>query len=540
MADRVNQIKEKFLDMLQKYTFRQKVIVGSLVGAIAIAIVLISYFSTRPVYVQLAKIDDAKSASEIIEALENQNIKHRYSANENYTTIEVEQGSLSDATLLIESSDALSSGMTWQEALDNDMSTTTSEKRTKTTLAMQTSLRKALMQYEGIQDASVIISVPEEDYTVLARDKETSVAVTLTLERDSKMGNSTANAMALFLANAVGNTSTDNIVITDTMGNKLFSGLDDSGLGGDIESAAEYKIKLQNQIANDVQTVLLKCGYNDVEIGSSNIVFNMDRVTELYTEYSVAEGMEQGYYSHTYNYDSQGNQSNGGIPGTDPNDDDTDVMLQTDGTSNTQVTLDKADYLPNERQTNSEFEVGAVRPAESSMAIVLSVHNVIHEERLREEGLLDDTTFEEYCEANSARTELEVPENIVDLVRQTTGIAANNIAISAYEVPVFEAAEESAGILSSSQNILMIVLAILIVALLVFVVIKGTAPMEVTELEPELSVEELLTATKDNQPLEDIEFNEKSEARSLIEKFVDEKPDAVAQLLRNWFTEDWG
>ena len=25
----------------------------------------------------------------------------------------------------------------------------------------------------------------------------------------------------------------------------------------------------------------------------------------------------------------------------------------------------------------------------------------------------------------------------------------------------------------------------------------------------------------------------------MIEKFVDEKPDAVAQLLRNWLSEDW-
>ena len=539
MADRVNQIKEKILDMLKKYTLKQKVIVCSLIAAIAVAIVLVSYFSSRPVYVQLAKVEDAKAASEIIEALEGQNIKHRYSANENFTTIEVEQGSLSDATLLIESSDALSSGMTWEDALDNDMSTTTSEKRTKTKLAMQTSLRKALMQYEGVQDASVMISIPEEDYTVLAQDKETSVAVTLTLDTDSKMGVTTSNAMALFLANAVGNTSTDNIVIIDTAGNKLFSGLDDSGLGGDIESAAEYKLKLQNQIANDVETVLLKCGYSDVEIGSSNIVFNMDKVTELYTEYSVAEGMEQGYYGHTYNYKSVGNQTSGGIPGTDPNDDDTDTMLTNDGSSNTQVTLDKADYLPNERQTNSEFEVGAVQPAESSMAVVLTTYNIVHEEALEEQGLLDDMTFEEYCEANSVKTAVEVPENIVDLVRQTTGIAANNITVSAYTMPMFEAKEETPGVLSS-QNILMIVLAVLIVALLVFVVIKGTAPMEVTELEPELSVEELLTATKESQPLEDIEFNEKSEARTLIEKFVDEKPDAVAQLLRNWFTEDWG
>ena len=44
---------------------------------------------------------------------------------------------------------------------------------------------------------------------------------------------------------------------------------------------------------------------------------------------------------------------------------------------------------------------------------------------------------------------------------------------------------------------------------------------------------------QEKQPLEDIEFNEVSEVRRTIEKFVDEKPDAVAQLLRNWLNEDW-
>lgn len=538
MTERINQIKDRILELLKKYTLKQKIVVCSLVAAIALAIVLISYFATRPVYVQLAKIDDARDASEIIKALEDEGIPHKYNTTDQYTVIEVEQENLSDATLLIESSDVLSSGMTWEEALDNDMSTTSSEKRTKTTLALQASLRKALIQYDGIQDATVLITIPEEDYTVLAENKETSVAVTLTLGTDAEMGVSTANAMALFLANSVGNSSTDNIVIVDTAGNKLFSGLDDSGLGGEVESVAEYKSKLQNQIANDVETVLLKCGYSDVEIGTSNIVFNMDKVTELYTEYSVNEGMEQGYYSSTYNYKSVGNQSSGGIPGTDSNDDDTDTMILNGGDSNTTVTLDKADYLPNERQTNSEFEVGAVVPAESSIAIVLNTYSIIHEETLREQGALEEISFEEYCEQNSIKTEVDVPENIVDLVRQTTGIAANNIAISAYTMPKFEAEADEGGV--SPQNILMIVLAILIVALLVYVIIKGTAPLEVTELEPELSVEDLLTATKESQPLEEIDYDESNEAKLIIEKFVDEKPEAVAQLLRNWINEDWG
>lgn len=39
--------------------------------------------------------------------------------------------------------------------------------------------------------------------------------------------------------------------------------------------------------------------------------------------------------------------------------------------------------------------------------------------------------------------------------------------------------------------------------------------------------------------LENIGYSEKSETRVLIEKFVDENPDAAALLLRNWLNEDW-
>ena len=43
----------------------------------------------------------------------------------------------------------------------------------------------------------------------------------------------------------------------------------------------------------------------------------------------------------------------------------------------------------------------------------------------------------------------------------------------------------------------------------------------------------------DDEILEDIGFSEKSENRKLIEKFVDENPDAAALLLRNWLNDDW-
>jgi flagellar M-ring protein FliF len=83
-------------------------------------------------------------------------------------------------------------------------------------------------------------------------------------------------------------------------------------------------------------------------------------------------------------------------------------------------------------------------------------------------------------------------------------------------------------------------MALLIFAMLGFVVFKTLRKEEEEEVAEEVSVEALLEQQQVEENLEDIGFNEKSEARILIEKFVDEKPEAVASLLRNWLNEDWG
>ena len=40
--------------------------------------------------------------------------------------------------------------------------------------------------------------------------------------------------------------------------------------------------------------------------------------------------------------------------------------------------------------------------------------------------------------------------------------------------------------------------------------------------------------------VEDIELDEKSETRRLIEKLIEDNPEAVANLLRNWLNDEWG
>ena len=146
-------------------------------------------------------------------------------------------------------------------------------------------------------------------------------------------------------------------------------------------------------------------------------------------------------------------------------------------------------------------------------------------------------TYDEYKLANSAPVSITVEDDLAQLIANGTGISANNIAISANMKYVFLDTPASS---TPTSFIIQIVLAVLIVALLLFVVFRSARPVTVEETEPELSVEDMLASTREKQaPLEEIDLQDKSEARKAIEKFVQENPEAVAMLLRNWLNDDW-
>lgn len=54
-----------------------------------------------------------------------------------------------------------------------------------------------------------------------------------------------------------------------------------------------------------------------------------------------------------------------------------------------------------------------------------------------------------------------------------------------------------------------------------------------------MSVEDLLATTQEESRLDEIELDDKSETRILIEK-LRMRTEAVASLLRNWINEEWG
>ena len=130
----------------------------------------------------------------------------------------------------------------------------------------------------------------------------------------------------------------------------------------------------------------------------------------------------------------------------------------------------------------------------------------------------------------------EIDEDLVSVVANATGIPSQNISFVAYEEMQFiDKTTESV----DYKDVIQIVLIIIILGLLAFVVFMSLRTKKEVEEEEELSVEDLLQSTAQEE-LENIELEQKSEARKLIETFVEENPEAVATLLRNWLDEDWG
>lgn len=530
MIERLKKIPVQLLKQWNKYTSKQKTIIISVVAFVFLSLIILVNVMNRTQYKTLIVSEDKKDVSAVAELLKAEGINYKLGKDEQ--TILVDAKKHSEALLLIYSSDIPTSGVTLEELTTNSIETTNSDRTLKKHLYIQSEIRKSLMTMKGIEDAQVTYVPEDNTFSVLADKQDYPVSVALTVNDDFDV--STADSIAEYVAAAIGNKSTDTIKVIDQEGNLLFGGKDDL-YSGSANSVLEYREKLQNTYNNNIYMLMMKLGYDDVQ-PMFNWALKMDKVSQMYTEQIPAEGQDQGLYKNYYSYETKNTSDSGsGVPGTQSNS-ETSYNIE-DGTNNdsSSSTLE-IEYLPSERVTNTEYEIGAVKPEESSGSIVCTKVVTYNEDDLKLQGALKDMSFEEYRLANQEKKQIAVGDEVYKLVSQATGIAVENISIIAYEQPVF---------VPSASNgrgwafYLQIILVVLIIALLLFVVFKGTSPMEITELEPELSVEQLLATTKENQSLDDIELTEQSETKKMIDKFVDENPEAVAQLLRNWLNDEW-
>jgi flagellar M-ring protein FliF len=341
----------------------------------------------------------------------------------------------------------------------------------------------------------------------------------------------------------IGNETTDHVIIVDTMGNIVFAG----GTSGDenissVNNQISARTELEKSFSDKVKNLLMSSNIADTVSVSTTLDVDFDTGRSVNTTYSVPEDMNQGYWSERHVTSSENTGESGGTPGTASNDSDdgsTTYEISADSSSSLVETTDEY-YLVNQLVEENESKGGVINLENSSISVTLTKIRVYSEEELRAQGALDDMTYQEYQYQNSDTVIGTVENDMVDPVLIThvskaAGIPEDQISVVANIIPFYQTPEEGFDV----TNYLQLIVFVLIVLLLAFVVWRSTRRIVIAQSEPELSVEQLLAATAQEPPLDDIDLQEKSEARVAIEKFVDENPEAVALLLRSWLEADW-
>lgn len=537
MPEQIKKYLAKAKELWEKLNSRQKKIFISSAAFIAVAIIILVFVMTRKEYETLIACSSATEASEVKKLLDDHPEIH-YNIKGNNKVFEVLKADYQNAFYLLVENDVPSSGYTWESiTANNSWSTTNSERKYQEKLLKESKIESILKMYENIKNARVELSIPEESYSVLHKNEETTANVTL--ELSGRLPDGIGEELAKTIAYMIGNETTEHIIIMDTKLNVVFSGTSGSDKNiYNLTGQAAHTAQLENALSGKLSTLLLSLGPYNVAtvVPSLRVDYNVTNTKR--TTYSIPDDREEGYKTKYYYTYTEGAYT-GGEVGAASNDSEegTTYELNNGGTTSYSTTIQEL-YAINEVVEQIQGESGVIQLDDSGLAVSLTIYRAYDEDELRARGELDEMTFEEFKAAHEDIISIEPHDALYSMLEAASGIPIANIHITINQVPFFQGSIKEG--FNFVRYIPLFILAV-IVGLLAFVVFRSTRAVEVTEMEPELSVEALLEATRQQeQPLEDIEFNEKSEARKVIERFVDDNPDAVAILLRNWLDNGWG
>lgn len=541
MPENLKAQLSKIKEWWDKFTTKQKTLITIVAAAAVLTVVILVSVLTRPSYILLMNAETTAQAAEVVDLLDSNNIT--YSTSSDGLRISVLESEEAQANLLLGANNIQAADYSIDNVTNGSFSTTESDKQRKYVAYLESKLAADFESMDAIDNARVDLSIPDDDGTLIADKQEASASVLLSLNDPDNFTTDNASYLAKAVAAAVGNKTTTNIVILDTEGNMLFSGEDENSSASIANNQLTLKTKAEQNIKSEVKSVLLATNlYDNVEV-ASNLSMDFSNKEETTHNYTPADGQTQGVLSHENTYVSTNTNGTSGVPGTDSNN-ETTYVTQDNTSSTSTVEEDSKDYLPNEKITTTTTPSGVIDYTNSSIAVT-AINYVVMNEDDYNASANGGLAWKDYKAANGSPVDVTdtidqaTSQRLISVVANATGIPTANITLALYDENVFF---DSEGLNISITDILQIVLIVVILGLLAFVVLRSLrnqSQVQEEEEPEELSVEQLLESQPQEEQLDNIEYEEGSETRKLIEKFVDENPEAAASLLRNWLDEDY-
>ena len=529
MNERLNKVKTDSKNFWSSRTKNQKgIMIGGVVLVVALA-AIVTYFSTRTTMVPVFTDLTVSEVGQIQEVLDAQGTPYELSAGG--TNILVPENMVDAVTVsLVSQGYPNSGGITSQFFADNaGFGTTENEFNLLKNAAAETELANLLKRIDGVQDASVKISVPATGVFLTDEAEATTAAVLLKTSPGQKFSDEQILTLYNLVSKSVPNLDVNNITISNQYSEyyDLDSASTNSGSSvGSVEGQMAIKKTVERDLQRQVQNLLgTMVGADKVAVTvTTSIDFKQENreenlVTPVDEENMAGITISAQNITETYTGNAAGAAS-----GTPEAGEDTDNLV---------------DYVSGS-DSNGDYE----RVEETINNEVNRIRKEISESPYKVKNIGIQVMIEPPSEGDEATVKEEVEKMLAAIVRTsldaetaeglTDEQISNNIVVGVQ--PLYGAANDDVQPASVIPWWLWVVGGILVAAIILLIVF-------ILRSKKQKALEEEAEIIEEQQELfiEDISEEKETEAtirRKQLEKMAKDKPEDFAKLLRSWIAED--
>lgn len=521
MPEVFTRLLQQFTDLWNNMEKNQR---ARTITVLVVSIACIStavIFLTRPRYEYLFTNVDSREIGEMSKILQDERIAHQIT--EDRAGIKVRSADKSRAQVaLVQQNYPKSSSMTFADAFSNfKVNTTEGDKEWVKKEYEEKKLADKLRMLENVEMASVSLNQPKKSLFVSGNNEEPSASVVVKPRQE--MTKSQVHGIVMLVARSVESLNPKNITVVDTQGNLLNEDYgEDSIIAG---SSRQYELTLakKKELEKNVRDIFSgEFAHFDSIRPVANVVLDFNTESTTSVRYEPPKGSDQGLPRSTETREETlQNGTPGNVPGMDSNT-DTVPLYPTGGeqsssySSSSSIVNNELDQI----STQTVKALGNLDTGNSSMAV-----SILYGINVQDEPGAD------------------IIETVKQTISNATGILASRISIITLKVTPPQSQQE----MSFQNNAKEIIdnygffgLMVLLFITLMILVISRRKSFDDSTLFPQMAGNMSWDAIEPQySDVEEIEFGERSEIKKQIEGFVKKKPEAVAQLLRNWLADDW-
>ncbi|PAV29998.1 flagellar M-ring protein FliF [Virgibacillus profundi] len=399
--------------------------------------------------------------------------------------------------------------------------------------AMQTELANLMKSIEGIENAKVMINMPEDPVFVSESTEQASASIVINTQPGYQFQGNQIDSLYHLVSKAVPNLPQDNIVIM----NQYFEYYDrNSQTAFGTQDAHTYQQTVKKDIERDIQRRLQQMlgamvgGENVIVSVTSDIDFTQENRTEELVEPVDLENMEGLPVSiETIQETYSGNPPVGGEPGT--GEGDVPNYPAEEGGDNGEYELAK-------ETINNEFNRIRKNIVESpykvrDLGIQVAVDSVIDS---------DGNEPQYLTQADENTVEAGISSILESIIGTSIDKEYGEVIPEEKFSIVFQEFNGDSAVPQPSSPVIPLwlyiagaVLLLIIIILIVLLLIRNKKEDEIEEV-----MEEAITA-ESSLEIPEMPENQDSESvirRKQLEKIAKEKPEEFAKLLRSWIGEE--